>query len=276
MINSIISYISQNGPTLIKEVIFLILSIVLPLCFIPKDSNPNRTNYTSIKQIVFYINQTINVPYQGKTVAYPNHTSYDEYQDNKNKPKQNQTTSDNSLVWLFIIVGLSFYIKNHAIILKYFTVFTLGLLACIITVIYRLSRNNNFDNLNKLWIVFLGIIVISDFSLIFFMSKQNIGGNILNSVYYFSGFFCMILPNLIAIIIIVHMFALNVFLVRPGKISGLIIRKTKLLDNSLFSIGTILTISCLISLLCSSGLVFDWISHSNNKNFDLFIKSFSK
>lgn len=269
MSNSIINYILTNTGNLISSGIFCILGVVLGILCTPKDPNPARNSGLSINQTQILIQQIVIKQQVSQKIG---------------QPKPNQDSNNNSDLSVFIVGALivaALYSKYHVLIINVFTGLIFMSLASIITISIILHRNNNLDNLNKWWIALMLIIVVIDFIALILMSKQDvaISGDlflVLKVLYYVLGFVLIIIPNIFTFLLTIHLFALNTFLVRKGKISYFMYRKTRFFSTSPMVLSSVLIIFSLLSLLFSSGIAYNFIKAHNEANTKAFMENLSK
>ncbi|MBC2580585.1 hypothetical protein [Clostridium sp. DJ247] len=269
MINPVISYISQNAADIIKDIIFAFIGVFLGIVFTPKDSDQTRSSNITLVQAKIIIQQMI---------------LYDNTQTNTQQVSNNPQTSNNnddSLFYIMIAVIFILYTKYHIVMINYFTAFTLLALTCTITIAIKLHMNNNLDKFNKHWLILLFFIILIDFANLVLMSKQSVitGGNIssfLKVLYYVLGFIMSIIPNIFMILILIHLFAFNSFIVRRGKISLYFLKKTKSFTNSPKASTAFITLFSILTVALSSGVAYNLITYLNEKNVNSFINNFSR
>lgn len=262
--NYVIDYISTNTGNLISSSIFCVLGVLLGILCTPKDTNPSRDSGISIKQTKILIQQIISeqsVNHQSINKQY-RQTNINRYPDN-----------DSHLLGFFIgaVIIAAIYSKYHVFILNIFTGLTLMSFISAITIAIILHKNNNFDNLNKWWIVLMLIIVVIDLVALIFMSNQDvtIKGDlflILKVLYYVLGFALVLIPNLFTFLLTIHLFSLNTFLARKGKVSYYIYRKTSIFTRSPKKLSIVLVAFSLVSLFFSSGTIYDFIESQNDSS----------
>ncbi len=267
MLNSITAYITSNIGNIVNDTVFAFIGIVLGFIFTPKDSNPSRSNETSKKKTLVAIKEIVIIKHS--------------YKERSSKPQHSSCSSDNDfLIFVFIIsiAAAYLYSKYHQEILNTFTGFTLMALASIITIAIKLYRNNNYDWLNKFWTVFMFVIIGFNLSIIVLMKGQDttLTGDLslVNKVLsYLAGLIFAIVPNIILLLVLVHLFALNSYLAKSGKLSSAILRKTGLFVKYPIGLSSFAVIYCIIAILFSSGAVNGCIQKQNEKNLELFTKS---
>lgn len=125
------------------------------------------------------------------------------------------------------------------------------------------------------------IVILFNLVIIALMKSQDvsIGGDLFlltKVLYYFIGLLCFIVPNLFILTLIIHLFALNSFLSKRGKVSFFFLRKTKFLlykpiISSVIAIGL-----CLVGLFFSSGIALELIYKFNNNSFNGLIETINQ
>lgn len=269
MYNSVINYLSTNIGNLISSGIFCILGVVLGILCTPKDPNPYRNSGISISQTQIIINQII----IQRPVSQQIGQSY---------PSRDTNTDSN--LQGFIVCSLivtAIYSKYHILILNIFTGLILMSLTSAITIVIVLHKNNNLDNLNRWWISLMLIIVAIDLISLLLMSRQDvtISGDLqllFKVLYYALGFVMVIIPNIFTLLLTTHLFALNTFLVKRGKISYFFYRKTHFFTTSPRSVSIVLIVFSLLSLLLSSGTAYNFIKAQSDANTKAFFENISK
>jgi hypothetical protein len=266
MLNSISTYISQNIGDIIVQAILVVISVLLPLILTKKDTNPIRTNTTSVQQTLIYIKQTI------ITINSP-HPSTPKSSGSNTYKTSNSNNDD--VIGLLIIAAIAagLYSKYHIQIINYFTGFTVLVLISTITLAIKLYRNNNYDKLNKWWTILMFIVILFNLVIIALMKNQNvtISGDLFlltKVLYYLIGLLFFIVPNIFILFLIIHLFALNSFLSRRGKISLFFLHKTKFLLHSPKVSSAIAIGFCIVGLLFSSGIALELLYKFNNNNLN--------
>lgn len=211
---------------MIKDLVFVIFGTVLGLIFSGKKEGVEISNTTSIKQIVYIIQQKIiNINYYTKERETDKKQQIDKRNvsdslstSKTSKQKSESDNSNESIAFVMVItLGVAIlYSKNHQLLLNIFFSITLLVLSSIITLTIKLYRDNQYDRLNQWWTIFIFILIVFNFITISFMSQQDIeviGGieKILRITYYAIGFFIAILINVILSILMVHLFAMNYY-----------------------------------------------------------------
>lgn len=274
MSNSIVNYISTNTGNLVSSGIFCILGAVLGILFTPKDTNPSRGSGISIKQTQILIHQIIN-----QQPIRQSSLNRQIGQPNSNYHSSNDTDLSGFFVGALIVAAI--YSKYHVLMLNIFTSLTLMSFVSAVTIAIVLHKNNNLDNLNRWWVILMLIIVIIDLVSLIFMSKQDVAikGDLfllLKVLYYVLGFVLVIIPNLFTFLLTIHLFALNTFLVKRGKLSYFIYRKTCFFTTSPTILSSVLIIFSLLSILFSSGIVYNFAKTQNDTSTKSLIETFSK
>jgi hypothetical protein len=275
-LNSFVSYISQNSGNLISSSVFCvigaILGTILAVMFTPKDSSPERNNGTSIAQINILIQQII-------VKTYPKQISKTR---SSLKHKSKKRTSDNQdsfgLIIFVAIFAATLYSKYHVLLINLFAGLIFMSFTSIITIIIILYRNNNLDNLNKWWFITMLLVIACSFITLVLMINQNvtIKGDIyliLKNLYYLLGLIIMVLSNIMILVTIIHLFALNSFLAKKGKISYFIYRKTNLFNSNPKALSAIVITLSLLSMLFSSGIAFKFIKNLSPKSTVTYIEN---
>ncbi|QMV42664.1 hypothetical protein [Cohnella cholangitidis] len=229
---AIINYITTNSTGIIQDSIFAFIGVFLGILFSPKSDAPHTGNGTSIHQTIQFIQQ--------KVIYNINRSS------RHSKPRRSSSNDSDENPLGFYIVGvmlLAFlFYKFHSVIMAYFTGFMLLALASTLTIAIKLYMNNQYDNLNRFWTGVSFFFISIDLVTLILMGKQidtpiSISSmseffssfgmvGVLKYAYFALGFIFILLPNIYLIILLVHMFAVNHYLVRGGRISAFIIRKT--------------------------------------------------
>ncbi|MFP3919938.1 hypothetical protein U5N28_19210 [Lysinibacillus telephonicus] len=261
------NYLIANKVDIIKDII---IGLVCGLVFIQQSKNPQLTNNTLIPQATTYIKQIVINDYSKK---------------NKYQTKQYYTyqtkEEDNSVLGVMIALGVVLtylFIRFHSQLLNIYTTFTFVSLSLVVAAAIKLYKNNQYDQLNRIWTFQMLFIIAYNFVHISFMSKQdttNISTKTLSDFlssaglagitkfsYDALGFLINLLPNLMLILIITHMFAINFYLKSGGKFPLFVVKKTLRLTSKPYESTLFLIIICGLSLLLSSGVAFDFISSS--------------
>lgn len=280
----LISFIKLNKDSIIISSICLVLGIIIPLLIAKKKNNVPIHNNTPIKNVIYIVqHQLIQVAVLNNNSYLPN--SKQEFIKIKHIQNHNssQSHSSDDDFGIFLFVGLtavSIYCKFHSQIMNWFAILTLFSFVSITTLTIVLYKNYNLDKLNQLWISIMIFLIVSNVITIFFMSYQPtvINGDInilLKSFYYLIGFVTMMIPNVFMLILLIHIFALNSFLVKQSKISEFVLKKTHFfVDNPKLQIKLIISIT-IFSLCFSSGLTYSLVEKIigiNNNNTDKFLK----
>ncbi|RED57910.1 hypothetical protein DFP98_1355 [Cohnella phaseoli] len=160
------------------------------------------------------------------------------------------------------------YQRYHVDIMNWLTVYTVIVLISTMVLVALLYRKNMLDRLNQLWCGTMLYLVVINFVNIALMSKQEltVSGDIsfqIKILYYLEGFVFISFLNVIIILVQLHLIFLNMFLIKPGKISAFIIRKTSFLVNKPIWCVTFIIIVSSISLLFSSGYAFELVGRMN-------------
>lgn len=272
---TISTYIRENLGDIIVEAFFVTISIILPLILAKKDTNPVRTNTTSMQQTIIYIKQTIiNVKSDtNETIPQNSHT----YQDS------NGGVSNSGLIEMFVILLFIalLYSKYHIQIINYFTGFTILVLISTITLSIKLYVNNNYDRLNKWWTLLMVAIIIFNLLTIALMKNQDVNINngismLTKVLYYVAGLAFSVIPNIIILTLIIHLFALNSFLSRKGRISLFFLQKTELLYRYPIVFSTIAIIFLLFGLFFSSGIAWEIFDKHSNENVNNLMKTINQ
>lgn len=261
------NFLIENKVDIIKDIIIGLLCGVI---FIPRSNNPQLTNHTSLPQASTYIKQLVINDYSKKVVS-------------TNRVYPRKSNDDESILGLYVALGVIltfFFIRFHSQILDIYSTFTLITLSLVLTVSIKLYRNNQYDHLNRIWTFQMLCIIAYNFVHISLMSKQDISNlstesiiDFINSVglegiakfgYDALGFFLNLLPNLMLIMIIIHMFATNIYLTKGGSLPLFVLRKTLRFSSKPFQSACLLFFICGLSFLFSSGLAYDFISSHTN------------
>lgn len=265
----LVQYIQSHSSDIIMNTFFAFFGFFISILLTPKNDSTLNTNGSSINNTIQFIQQNV-VTYQHQTV----HTSRRSPQTGSRHDNDDNSTLAIWVVGLFVIAFL--YVKYHEEIIYFLTGFMCFAIVSTITIAIRLYRNNQYDNLNRFWTALALLIVIIDFITLRYMDKQidtstqfDTFSNFLNSAgidgvlsysYLAAGFIFVIIPNLLLMILLIHMFSVNIFLATRNRFAGFIIRKTKPFTIKPAAVATIGIIICVLSLLFSSGTMYNWIS----------------
>jgi hypothetical protein len=211
------------------------------------------------------------------------------------KPKKRRSSSkdnDNSELGLliFCIVAVAFlFVKYHEFIMDYFTGFIVLALASTFTIAIKLHMRNQYDNLNRFWTAVSLVIIIVDCITLFLMSKQDLASistksfsdfietagisGVLRYGYYALGFILAQLPNILLLILLLHMYAVNSYLARGGHFAQFIIRKTSPFTIKPVHFTVVVAVICIMSLLFTSGVLFNLISKQQKVNVAILINA---
>ncbi len=266
---AILEHITNNPAGIIQDTIFAFVGVLLGILFTPRSNNPQNGNGTSVHQTMQFIQQNVifNVQQQ------PRRSS--------RRRKSSNNSDENPLGILVvgaILLAFFFYIF-HDTIMTYFTGFILLALASTITIAIKLFLNNQYDNLNRFWTCVASFFIAIDAATLILMKKQVDSTITISSIsefltafgmdgvlkyaYFAIGFVFILLVNVFLIILLIHMFAVNHYLVRGGQISAFIIRKTSPFTIKPTGIAITGIIVCVVSLLFTSGILYDLISQLN-------------
>ncbi|KUP25803.1 hypothetical protein [Paenibacillus sp. DMB5] len=287
--SQITNYILNNSSGIIQDTIFAFVGVLLGLIFTPKNNNPDITNGTSVTQIQQIIQQ--NIYYSPRNQPSP------QLQPQRKSKSKNSTDDEPPLAfYLVVAVFLAFFFyKYHSVLMDYTIGFIIMGLTSTITVAIKLHMDNQYDNLNKYWSLVALVIIGMDFITLRLMSNQisestsisslsefiqAFGMNGILQVSYFAlGFIVIQLLNLLLLALLIHMFAVNQYLARSGRISEFFVRKTKGFVSKPVSLAVITVLISAVSILLSSGILYDWVSQGINHSTALmenFTKSLSE
>lgn len=275
MVNSFAHYVSSNQADILKDIFFSFFGLILGWIFSSK--NDSVSNGTTVSQSIHFVNQNI--------LHITNNHSYSYNRRETTKTNSNSDSNGEIAVWFAGLVVVSFlFVKFHSYLLTYTSGFVLMALTCIVTIAIRLYANNNFGNINKLWTCLCFAIVAVDVMTLIFLYKQDVSqistlsiGDFISSLgiegvmkysYFAVGFIVIQLPNVTLLILLIHMFAMNSYLARSGPVSAFIIDKTKNFTIKPIYTSVAIALICIMSILFSSGLLFDLISNSNQLTID--------
>jgi hypothetical protein len=269
MIDAIITYFANGWGRLIEQTVFVILGglfgLLLSYKFTPKKKNSIIQNSSTFQETRIYIIQQVFV----QKKEYTNN----QFIHQKTKTSQQ---SDKGMDNMYIFIGILFlagliYSKYHSLIMNSLANFTVFALTSTITLIILLYRNNNLGKLNQRWICLMLLLIVNNFLTLYFMSKQeiNIDGDFLalmRIIYYALGFFMVIIPNFILILLSINLLAVNSYIARQGKISTILIKRTSFFLRNPKSLATSVLGISLFSILFSSGLTFEFLNFLQNIN----------
>ncbi|MEJ8555322.1 hypothetical protein [Tepidibacter sp. Z1-5] len=295
----LVSFIKVNKDSIIISSIFLVLGIIIPLLITKKKNDIPISNNTSIKNVIYIIQQqliqiniynsqnnnenlieksSVNGNFQTKQISNKQPLQISHIQNSS----PSNSTNDDLCLFLFVsFIAVSAYYKFHSQIMHGFAMLTLFSFVSITTLTIMLYKNDNLDKLNQLWISIMMLLIVSDIITVFFMSHQPtvINGDInilLKGFYYLVGFISMVIPNIFMLILLIHIFALNSFLVKQSKISEFILRKTHFFVYEPKRQITLIIFFTIFSLCFTSGLSFSFVEkliEINNNNTDIFLNS---
>lgn len=268
---AIVQHITNNTANIIQDMIFAFIGVLLGILFTPKSNNPQTGNGSSIYQTMQIIYQSINTT-----------NNYHPHRPSRKRSSSNEDDSPLG-IWIVGTIFVAFlFVKFHAEIMNYFTGFILLALGSTVTIAIKLHMNNQYDNLNRFWTIVSLLIIGVDFFTLKLMSNQistsvmvnsfsdfisSVGMNgVMKYAYLALGFLMVILPNVLLSILLLHMYAVNIYLVSGGRISQYIIRKTSPFTIKPAVVAIIGFILCGMSLLFSSGLMYDLISKTEHNS----------
>lgn len=268
--HAIAEYFIKNYSDLIKDTVFLFLGAIVGLWLTPRDNNPRTSNGSSL-------NQTLNVIYQTRitnVTARPRATNR-----RRNQPSSSEDVNPIVLLGGGLILIAFLYIKFHAEIMDFLSGFILFALTCTITAAILLYKKNNYDRLNMYWTALLLLLICVNIVTLGYMNKQNVTGLSFTSLtnfvqtlglntafkwgYYAIGFLTMQVANTLLLILLIHMFAINSFLSNQNRLSAWIIRKTNPLVLKPIRLSVAVSLTCIVSLLFTSGILYEAISNLN-------------
>lgn len=275
MVNSFAHYVSSNQADILKDIFFSFFGLILGWIFSSK--NDSVSNGTTVSQSIHFVNQNI--------LHINNNQSYSYNRRKTIKRNSNSDSNGEIGVWFAGLVVVSFlFVKFHAYLLTYTSGFVFMALTCTVTIAIRLYKNNNFGNINKLWTCLCFAIVAVDVMTLVFLYKQDVSqisilsiGDFISSLgiegvlkysYFAAGFIVIQLPNVTLLILLIHMLAMNSYLARSGPVSAFIIDKTKNFTVKPIYTSVAIALICLMSILFSSGFLFDLISNGNQLTID--------
>ncbi|AIQ31476.1 hypothetical protein P40081_27460 [Paenibacillus sp. FSL P4-0081] len=272
-------YIVNHFSGIIQDIVFAFVGVFLGLLFTPKNSDPHIHNGTRINQVLQIITQNMNTTHN----HYPSNHSPN---TSKSSSKSNDDETPLGIYFFVALIAAFFFYKYHVVLMNYTISFIVMGLASTVTVAIKLYLDNQYDNLNKYWTVISFLIVIVDFFTLKLMSGQLSGlpqissisefisvvgmQGILEFSYYALGFVFIQFPNLLLLNLLIHMFAVNQYLARGGRVSAFFVRKTSRFVSTPAGLITITALVCAVSLLLSSGLLFKWVSKGIENNTATF------
>jgi len=261
-------YITENIDGIIQDTVFAFIGVMLGLLVTPKSNNSQTSNGSSVqntKQVIY------------NSVYYSARNNY--FTNPKKRPSSKNEDNSELVIFFGLTLFLAFiFVKYHAFIMNYLSGFILLALSSTITIAIQLNRHNQYDNLNRFWTVISLLIIGVNVTTLKLMSNQDISNaaassftDFISSVgitgalryaYYALGFLFAQLPNVLLLILLLHMYAANIYLVKGGSISAYILKKTKPFTLKPMAIVAAAAILSTMSLLFSSGLLFDWIANN--------------
>ncbi|SFL73690.1 hypothetical protein SAMN04487943_103351 [Gracilibacillus orientalis] len=250
-------YISQNWMDMIVS---LFIGIIATLIFVQKNPNSSVQNNTDIREVRGYIKKIIIIK----------------------EPSIQRKENDNSVIFLILILGAIasfFFIKYYSVILDVYASVIVVILTSTLGIAIKLYRNNQYDKLNRFWTLILFAINAFNLWNLSIMSKldltnvdvtsfsamiESIGISGLTDYFYRTlGFFTAMLPNIVSILLLVHIIAVNKLLIKNNRFSIWIVRHTIIFTKPLFLL-TMTFLVVVISLLFTSGIAYEFIGSLNS------------
>jgi hypothetical protein len=266
--STLTNYILNHTSDLVMNTFFSFFGFFISILLTPKNNNPINTNGSSIYNTIQFIQHNV-VTHHQQTI------------NTSRKRPIHKEDDDESIVgvWIFgLVVSAFLFVKYHQAIINFFTGFICFALVSTITIAIKLYRNNQYDNLNRFWTAVALVIITVDFITLRFMGNQinasiqsdtltnfiNSAGmhGIMDYAYSAAGFAFVMIPNLLLLVLLIHMYAVNIYLASGNRIAGFIIRKTNPFTIKPVAIASIGIILCAMSLLFSSGTMYQLVSKS--------------
>ncbi|PJN56364.1 hypothetical protein PAEVO_30870 [Paenibacillus sp. GM2FR] len=262
------NYFFDNVGNLISSLIFCILGVVLSLIFTPKKKEGSLIqNHTSFQQILIIVQQVF--------VINENSAQNNNSNQQKNTTISN-TNGDNSFIWILAIIGLTLYTRYHSDLINWLILFAIASFLSICTITLKLYRDNQYDKLNQGWTGLIFLLIISDLLTAWLMKSQDLAADnitlLFKVAYYALGLFIMIIPNIFMLLLLIHLFSVNSYISKGGKISAFFIRHTAMFVKAPKSTSAIIVVFCILSIFLSSGVAYDLILHYNEKSLEGFLE----
>ncbi len=258
-------YIATHQIEIIFGIIFCLAGVILSVISGGKKNNDQISNNTTVIEMKKIVQNNVKV-----TNNYYNNNN----QNSNNSGNNTSQGSGNDDIWG--LLGLGFiaaviYAKNHETIMTIILAFSLITLVFLSIIAIKLSRNEQLDKLNKHWILTGFMIICYNFLSLVLMQFQNVdsgsGLTGLTRIFtYMVGFLIQIGPNVFLLLILVYLFSLNMFLLKPNKINKFFLRKLHWLTNDHKVITGIVVFSLVFSVLLSSGLVYKFVDMVSKNN----------
>ncbi|BBI34957.1 hypothetical protein [Cohnella abietis] len=262
-------YIQTHTSDIMLNIFFAFFSFFVSLLLTPKNNSGVNTNGSSIHNTIQFIERNV--------ITHHHHNN-----SSRNRPRRKDDDDNSALgMWVIgLIVAAFLFVRYHEVIMNFLTGFICFAMVSTITIAVKLYRNNQYDNLNRFWTAVALLIVIVDLftlklmrnqvdvstqadSLSNFIQSVGIDG-VMSYAYLAAGFIFVMIPNLLLLVLLIHMYAVNVYLATGSRIAGFIIRKTNPFTIKPALIATIGILLCAMSLLFSSGTMYHWVSKTQD------------
>ena len=223
------------------------------------DVKDNHTKLIVTKQII----EERRIIYDRKIKVEP---SVGNYNSNKND-------SNDSIIVLAVLAFIiaSVYAKYHNEVIQGLIIETTMLTLGSISFVIVLSICNSFDRLSRYWFSISILVSIINCITIVLIMNQNVSTDnglmdLARILYYFLGILFIAIINLMMISIQLYMISFNIFIKWQNTITY---KAMKFLDNLFGNTrGVTITIIILsvVSILFSSGILYEFISNGTNAN----------
>lgn len=246
------SYMKSNYFDILLGAFFCIMGYFLGVLGGEKKDNKSINNFTTYEQMQIII---VNKYYCMKASNQQNHII-------KNTKSQNKNEASVGELFILAIIIASIYSKYHSLIIDAIFLFTLFVLALILSLTINLNRNSQLDKMNKKWIILCLIIIIYNFaSLIILNSQEMLINHGIESysliLTYAFGFVFQLWPNAILLLIVTYLMAMNKFLKEENKINRFLVLKLNWLTKKSKFIILFVVAMLIISLFYSTGQAYN-------------------
>ncbi|UOE76118.1 hypothetical protein [Parageobacillus thermoglucosidasius] len=265
-------HLDDFAVNLMSSWLWVIIVSIFTLLFPTKNRDHVTGNQSTLQQVTNYYYNILVVKIQP--------TSY-------SKTTKQISTQDTFLLFLVALAGaVIIYIRFHSIILDSFASFIIIAFLGLLIFVIKQYRNNSLDGLNRFWAILGFVILLFDLIQLFIMSSQDFSDikdtgleGIINNKgidgfmelgYIALGFFSIIVPNTILLVLFAHMFFFNVYRATGWGLARRFITKTHPFTTKPYFMATFCISVCLVSIIFSSGLAFQWLKNYQETIYQLY------
>jgi hypothetical protein len=268
----LVEHLDDFAVNLMSNWLWVIIVSIFTLLFPTKNRDHVTDNRSTLQQVTNYYCNILVVKIQ-PIISY-------------SKTTKQISTQDRLLLFLGALAGaVLIYIRFHSIIFDSFTSFIIIAFLGLLIFVIKQYRNNSLDGLNRFWAILGFVILLLDLIQLFIMSSQDFSDmkdigleGIINDKgidgfmelgYITLGFFSIIIPNTILLILFAHMFFFNVYRATGWGLARWFITKTHPFTTKPYFVAAFCISVCLVSIIFSSGLAFQWLKNYQETIYQL-------